>query len=568
MKNINVKVKILLLSAIMLVIMCVVAAVGLFFNQRSKQSLDDMYHYNLMSTQYLNDANRQLNTIDVDVAYLLQQEYPEGGRKILVGEILGCLDAVSADVASLKEIDRSQRAQETIAELEKNLTDVKAQVKEVENLGNTPEERIRMLEKLSSVSVIGSNLAVLTPDNVLQGKMLFEKNTADYNMSIRIFIGIILLGLVIGLFVAKVIAQNIAEPLEESVSHLNAVAEGDLTQEIPSELSDRSDEVGQMVQALVKMQTSLRQIMTDVHAEAENSLAMVVAVEDMLHGLSSDTQDMSAITQEMAAGMEETAASTVNMQTLSDHLQEGIHTAAEQAESSEKYTEEINIRATELKTSTAQSIEASEKIYSDSKTSLEKAIESAKVVENIEKLTDDITEIASQTNLLALNAAIEAARAGENGRGFAVVAEEVRKLAEQSQNTAEKIQTLTGQVTESVQNLSQGAFDILEFIENTVSADYQNMGKTAEQYRSDADYLNQFAQKTSQASQELMNSVNTMNQAMDEITKATHEGAVGNTKIAEKVTGMAEKYQEIMQKIDESKAGAENLQRQVKSFKV
>ena len=95
----------------------------------------------------------------------------------------------------------------------------------------------------------------------------------------------------------------------------------------------------------------------------------------------------------------------------------------------------------------------------------ESGIKLQALVENVNKISEfigDITSIADQTNLLALNAAIEAARAGDAGRGFAVVADEVRKLAEQSHDTAEKIKGLTSKVTGSVQNLSDGAFDLLK----------------------------------------------------------------------------------------------------------
>ena len=83
MENLSVRTKILLLSAIMLIITCVVAAVGIYSNHKSKQSLDDMYNYNLMTTQYLNDANNHLRGIDVDVAYLLQQDFSLDSRKVV-----------------------------------------------------------------------------------------------------------------------------------------------------------------------------------------------------------------------------------------------------------------------------------------------------------------------------------------------------------------------------------------------------------------------------------------------------------------------------------------------------
>ena len=148
------------------------------------------------------------------------------------------------------------------------------------------------------------------------------------------------------------------------------------------------------------------------------------------------------------------------------------------------------------------------------------------------------------------------------------MADEVRKLAEQSTQTADKIKGLTGQVTAAVDNLSQGAFDILKFIDGTVNADYDAMGRTAEQYKQDADYLHGFSQASSRSAHELTQGVETMVQAMDEIAKATHEGAVGNTRIAEKVTDMAEHANNIMDKINASQKSSQKLLEQIARFKV
>lgn len=568
MENLSVRTKILLLSAIMLIITCVVAAVGIYSNQKSKQALDDMYNYNLMTTQYLNDANNHLRGIDVDVAYMLQQDFSADSRKVVLADISGRLDSIKGDIDKVKEIDRSARAQEIIARLTQNLQTVEGKVKACETLGNTPADKVKMFENLSSTSIIASDMSVLTPDNVLQGKVLFEENNANYDMTIKIFVGIILLGLLVGIAVAFLIAQNIAAPLANSIEQLNAVADGDLTQEIPQELAARQDEVGMMVQALAKMQKSLRAVLKNVHDEAENSANMVTEVQALVGALNDSAQDMSAVTEEMAAGMEETAASTASMQNLSDHLSEKIHATAKGAADSEGYTVEIAKRATGLKDTMEKSSNEAQHVYNDTKTSLEEAIESVKVVDNINVLTQDITEIAEQTNLLALNAAIEAARAGEYGRGFAVVADEVRKLAEQSHDTAEKIKGLTGKVTGSVQNLSDGAFDLLKFMDEKVGKDYELINETAIRYQEDAEYLNDFARKSNTSAQDLISSVETMNQSMEEIAKATQEGAVGNTTVAEKVTDVAQKANEILDKINASMEGAENLKKQVAKFKV
>jgi len=568
MENLSVRTKILLLSAIMLVITCVVAGVGIFSNQKAKQALDDMYNYNLMTTQYLNDANNHLRGIDVDVAYMLQQDFSADSRKVVLADINTRLEAIKADIEKVKEIDRSARAQEVIADLQNNLVTASAKVKECETLGSTPEDKVKIFNNLSTTGVIATNMAVLTPDNVLQGKVLFEENNANYALAIKIFVGIILLGLLVGIAVAFLIARNIASPLATSIEHLNAVADGDLTQDIPADMMNRQDEVGMVMQALGKMQKALRSVLKNVHDEAENSANMVTDVQALVGNLNESTQDMSAVTEEMAAGMEETAASTVSLQNLSDHLSEKIHDTAKAAAESEGYTVEIAQRADNLKNTMEKSSGEAEKIYEASKVSLEKAIESAKVVDNINLLTNDITEIAEQTNLLALNAAIEAARAGEYGRGFAVVADEVRKLAEQSHDTAEKIQGLTGQVTGSVQNLSDGAFELLKFMDEKVSKDYDMINETAVRYRDDAKHLNDFAKDSNKSAQELIESVEVMNQSMEEIAKATHEGAVGNTTVAEKVTDVAQKANDILEMMNASMEGAENLKKQVAKFKV
>ncbi|MBR1694337.1 MAG: MCP four helix bundle domain-containing protein, partial [Selenomonas sp.] len=363
MENLSVRTKILLLSAIMLIITCVVAAVGIYSNHKSKQSLDDMYNYNLMTTQYLNDANNHLRGIDVDVAYLLQQDFSMDSRKIVLADISGRLSAIKENIAKVKEIDKSSRAQESIASLEKNIVTAESKVKACESLGTTPADKIKLFENLSTTDVIATDMAVLTPDNVLQGKVLFEENNANYDLTIKIFVGIILAGLLVGIAIAFLIAQNIASPLAASIGALNAVADGDLTQEIPAELAHRQDEVGMMVQALDKMQKSLRTVLKNVHDEAENSANMVTDVQALVGNLNESTQDMSAVTEEMAAGMEETAASTASMQNLSDHLREKIHATAKDAADSEGYTVEIAQRAGSLKATMEKSSKEAEQMY-------------------------------------------------------------------------------------------------------------------------------------------------------------------------------------------------------------
>ena len=540
LKDYSVKTKVTILSVFLLLTVALVAAVGIYSSHSAKQALDEMYHHNLMTTQYLNDANNRLRSITVNVSYIVQQNFTQENRQILLDDIAGDLAGIRHDVDEIKKMEQSERTQTALSALDKDLDAADAAVKAVGTLGTAPEDKAEAYNQLSSLTAIGANMQVLTPDNVFQGKQLFETNNIQYARTLKIFAAIILISLILGIVMSRIIADNISAPLNTSIDHLNAVATGDLNREIPAALSNRADEIGVVVKALMKMQGFMKQ----VHEEAEKTDAAVGELEAMINAMNNETQDMSAVTEEMSAGMEETAASTASMQQVSGHLSEEIQHTVQEMKKSEAYN----------------------RVYGSTKTSVENAIEAAKVVQEIETLTQAITDIAEQTTLLALNASIEAARAGEQGRGFAVVAGEVGKLAEQSQETAERIKSLTSQVMGAMEALSKGAFDLLHFIDDDIRKDYAQMDETAVQYKEDAEFFHKTAKGSTKTSEELLVSVRNMNQSMDEIGRATHESADGNTHIAENIVGMAEKYADILEKVQGFKEGTERLKHLVTAF--
>lgn len=246
-----------------------------------------------------------------------------------------------------------------------------------------------------------------------------------------------------GLFIAW-LARRIAKPIQVLAAAANRIAAGDLSEtSIPI---DTNDEIGRLGHSFEQMARNLRVLIQQVQdataqvsassqqltasaeqsAQAANQIA--ASIVDVAQGASEQmavADNTTAIVEQMSAGMQQMAA---NSGTVAGH------TAA--ATDKARNGNEIAMQAVRQMDSIEVTVTKSGQLVA-------KLGERSK---EIGQIVDTISSIAGQTNLLALNAAIEAARAGEQGRGFAVVAEEVRKLAEQSQDAAKKIAGLIGEI--------------------------------------------------------------------------------------------------------------------------
>ncbi|WP_020430603.1 methyl-accepting chemotaxis protein, partial [Paenibacillus riograndensis] len=224
-------------------------------------------------------------------------------------------------------------------------------------------------------------------------------------------------------------------------------------------------------------------------------------------------------------------------------------------------------RAERLKEGAGRSRRQADEMYGQSEEKLRKAIEQSRSTAQIHALTGAILDIAAQTSLLSLNASIEAARAGEAGRGFAVVAGEIRKLAENSRETAAEIQEVTGAVVAAVENLVEGAENMLRFVDRQVLKDYDSMQETGRQYSEDAGYIHELVTDFSATSGQLLASIQSMHSAISETSSAANEGAEGAGSIASQAEQIISKSGGIVAEMEEIKHSSEQLLHTVSKFK-
>lgn len=373
--------------------------------------------------------------------------------------------------------------------------------------------------------------------------------------------------LIVGVLVAM-IALDIIHSVRNISASINVIAGGDFVQKVPKKLVNRKDDFGNLAKTLEGMRHSLRGLLAQVKNESANIDNVVESIDANVFTLNSEIEDVSATTQELAASTEETAASADQINSMTQQIDDAAREIATRAQDGATEAEDIHKRASQSKTNAVENRQKMEQMQAEIRSSLQKALEDAKVVEKIGILADSILNITGQTNLLALNASIEAARAGDAGRGFAVVAEEIRVLAEQSQEAVANIQAVTENVSSAVGNLAKDSNRLLDYVDQDVVESFALFEQMADDYNADATKINELVSDFSATSEELLASINSISEAIDGITLASNDSAAGTTNIAQKTVSIVNESSEVMKSAKVAEQSAEELRKNIDNFKI
>jgi methyl-accepting chemotaxis protein len=344
------------------------------------------------------------------------------------------------------------------------------------------------------------------------------------------------LALALGLLAAWAITRQIIIPLRQTLRAAERVASGDLTQNLQV---NRRDELGQLQASMQRMTQGLREL--------------IGGIGDGVTQIASAAEELSAVTEQTSAGVNNQKVETDQVATAMNQMTATVHEVARNAEQASEAALMADQQAREGDRVVGEAVAQIERLAGEVVNSSEAMNQLKAESDKIGSVLDVIKSVAQQTNLLALNAAIEAARAGEAGRGFAVVADEVRSLAQRTQQSTEEIEELIAglqsgtqrvasvmdssrQLTDSSVELTRRAGSSLETITRTVSsiqAMNQQIATAAEEQSAVAEEINRsvmnvrdISDQTSAASEE------TASSSVELARLGTHlQGLVGRFKL-------------------------------------
>ncbi|MFF2793775.1 methyl-accepting chemotaxis protein [Lysinibacillus xylanilyticus] len=570
MRN-SLKIKMLMVFSILLVISCLLIS---FFIYRSSLELVK----ETVGQQNVNMINQTISKIGVEDF----QRFEIGAKKDdYYYELLKELSTIKElhQVSSLYAmtrikngegydyyymIDSDQKEDSTIGDKEESPESF-PKMKRVFETGKTQFE-------LSNNSQYGSVFSIYAPIKNDAGEVIgligsdldATEVYADMNANKMKIILITLIILIVGICIVYFFTDYLTKPIRKLTSQVKQVGHGDLTVKIAT---DRKDEIGVLTNAFQRMVLDLQNIIMGINSSSKQLIDTTNGVAKSSEKATEAISHISASVQEVSAGAHAQHKSSEESSATLEQMSEGIQHIAE-ASLNVSQLSNISLQNVELGNGSIRKVIHQMNIINES------VQLSANAIKNLENQSNEISiiinmirDIASQTNLLALNAAIEAARAGESGKGFAVVAEEVRKLAEQSEKSANSISNLISKINKDTSLTVQTMNVVTGNVEDGLQA-VEEAGKSFESILHSIQGVVSHTKQVSVTSEEMSAFSEEITAGVMETTMLANKAAKVTESVVDRTIEQESYNQDILHSILKLNRMAEELEKSVSKFHV
>lgn len=445
LNNLKVAQKLTVLVVVLLMALVVVGGIGYYFLNKTNETVDKLYNEKLIAIELIDENRISARRIETNI-FALMLNTSETENKALLDEINKRAKQFDENLTVFEKMPVGDKALAQVREIRNNLEKYRFVRSKVIDLAmqnkNAEANALYSKEGKPLSEEFTKKLVALSKDTQKMAEEMNQQNKKDFAFARNFSLGVTAISIILGIFLAITITKRITSRLNDIVRFLEVVAKGDFTKTVSTESMEDQSEFGTVSRTVAEMNVNIKNLIKQL---ANTSEQLAASSEQ----LTASAEQSAQASNQVAISVTEVAQGAESQLNLAYDANSTVHDISK-AISHVSKNAEILANSAEKTTKTAASGETAVKqAVMQMQVIEEKATATAEVIGELEdkskqigKIVDVIASIASQTNLLALNAAIEAARAGEQGRGFAVVAEEVRKLAEQSQEAAKNITQL------------------------------------------------------------------------------------------------------------------------------
>lgn len=537
LKKMKISQKLVTLNILSILFLISVGIVGIMNMRTMNNNTNKLYNNNLLSLEYLYTVQNNINLGLSDVEHVINPNFKDdvSSSESHLQTLFNMSTSVLTQFESVGNLSQQEKKDlVNVKNLLSEYSTVRDQIFKAAEQGDYASASTIYKEQfLSMKEQLISALNIVIRDDTNLAKDVSASNHKVYINSFTLQVAIIVIAAIILLILGTILSLWIKKRIQKVIDFADSLSKGDLTHEIDVVYTDEIGKMGKALNTATKnMRNLIFELINDMKILSNSSEDLTASMEEVSANMLSIKESAELISN----GSVKLNSSTTDVSSSTNEINNQSVELSKKAVDSSKISSEIMKRAANIKDQTNTSSKNVMDLYSIKKAEVKKAISNIEIVNEINNMAQDIEEISEQTNLLALNASIEAARAGEAGKGFVVVAEEVRKLAEESNITVEKIKSNVSKAISVTSNLAGHANDILEFINSQIMGDYEMLTNIGDQYEKDAQYIAEMSNTISSSTISIKDNISNVNPIIMSISNASEESSASSEEILASIT--------------------------------